>query len=341
MENSISDIGEALQFVRQFDTRKPKLGLILGSGLGAVAELVADAVEISTGSIPGYPESTVAGHSGSLVIGELAGVLVAIVRGRVHCYEGHSVRAVAFPVRLLHGLGVRRLIVTNAAGGANPDLSPGSIMFIEDHINSVGKNPLVGPNLDHGPRFPDMSEPYDLDWISEAESIAGAEGIRVHRGVYLWTLGPSYETKAEVRAFATLAAQYTPEPTSTPELGIVPTDSWLYEYVFHEMKGIRYLTIWQGFIAENFTRVFAGQTWPNEALGEREIYYYGLLYIYTTIAGQTTRAEVRTEEETGPFRIIDATDDNFLTLESAGHGVLGPQRFLFNVATLELQLLAD
>ena len=146
---------------------------------------------------------------------------------------------------------------------------------------------------------------------------------------------------AEVRAFATLAAQYTPEPTSTPELGIVPTDSWLYEYVFHEMKGIRYLTIWQGFIAENFTRVFAGQTWPNEALGDREIYYYGLLYIYTTIAGQTTRAEVRTEEETGPFRIIDATDDNFLTLESAGHGVLGPQRFLFNVATLELQLLAD
>ncbi|MEZ4696304.1 MAG: purine-nucleoside phosphorylase [Rhodothermales bacterium] len=206
MENSISDIGEALQFVRQFDTRKPKLGLILGSGLGAVAELVTDAVEISTGSIPGYPESTVAGHSGSLVIGELAGVLVAIVRGRVHCYEGHSVRAVAFPVRLLHGLGVRRLIVTNAAGGANPDLSPGSIMFIEDHINSVGKNPLVGPNLDHGPRFPDMSEPYDLDWISEAESIAGAEGIRVHRGVYLWTLGPSYETKAEVRAFARLGA---------------------------------------------------------------------------------------------------------------------------------------
>jgi len=180
--------------------------MILGSGLGTVAELVSDGVQIPTSEIPGYPESTVVGHSGSLVIGELEGVQVAIVRGRVHCYEGHSVRSVSFPVRLLHGLGVRRLIVTNAAGGANPTMEPGSIMLIEDHINSVGQNPLVGPNLDGGPRFPDMSEPYDLDWISTVERIARDEAIPVHRGVYLWTLGPSYETKAEVRAFARMGA---------------------------------------------------------------------------------------------------------------------------------------
>lgn len=206
MTNSIPDVASALARVRELDGRTPEVGLILGSGLGSLADSAENTVEIDTSALPDYPRSTVAGHSGSLVIGELAGKTVAFIRGRVHCYEGHSVRAVTFPVRLLYAMGVQKLVVTNAAGGANPSLLPGSIMFINDHINFAFRNPLVGANVDGGPRFPDMSEPYNLAWIAAAESYARDASIETAKGVYLWTLGPSYETKAEVRAFAKFGA---------------------------------------------------------------------------------------------------------------------------------------
>lgn len=196
----------ALEVIRSLDNRVPEIGLILGSGLGSLADSLVDAVEFDTSVLPGYPKSTVEGHTGTLIIGTLEGRTVVAIRGRVHCYEGHPVRAVAFPIRLIGALGVTKLIVTNAAGGSNPDFEPGTIMFIQDHINFAFRNPLVGPNTDGGPRFPDMSQPYSLAWLAAAEEVATSKGIVTKRGTYLWTLGPSYETKAEVQAFRRLGA---------------------------------------------------------------------------------------------------------------------------------------
>jgi purine-nucleoside phosphorylase len=197
---------KALNFIGRRTARRASIGIILGSGLGALTDSLEDAEEIETREIPGYPTSTVEGHRGQLLFGRLGGVEVAVVRGRVHMYEGYSARDVVFPVRLLHALGVRRLIVTNAAGGINPEFRPGTLMFIHDHINFAFANPLVGPNDGGGPRFPDMSAPYDIAWLEQAEAVAKAEGIETRRGVYLWTMGPSYETKAEVEAFRRLGA---------------------------------------------------------------------------------------------------------------------------------------
>lgn len=200
---------EAIDFVAQRTARRPSMGIILGSGLGAFTESLEDPDVIETGEIPGYPTSTVEGHRGQLVFGSLgggAGREVVVVRGRVHMYEGYSARDVVFPVRLLHALGVRRLIVTNAAGGINPAFEPGTLMFIHDHINFAFANPLVGPNDGGGPRFPDMSAPYDPAWLAQAEGVAKQQGIETRRGVYIWTSGPSYETKAEVEAYRRLGA---------------------------------------------------------------------------------------------------------------------------------------
>ncbi len=199
-------IAEAVTHIRERMTSAPRLALILGSGLGQVADELDDRVVLSTADIPHYPASTVEGHAGQLVLGRLDGQDVAVLRGRVHAYEGLHPRQVTFPIRLLHAIGVERLIVTNAAGGINPTFEPGTLMFIEDHINHAFLNPLAGPNDGDGPRFPDMSAPYDLKWLEESEQAALQLGIATRRGVYLWTLGPSYETKAEVRAFARLGA---------------------------------------------------------------------------------------------------------------------------------------
>lgn len=179
---------------------------MLGSGLGDLAESVEAAVVVPTEELPGYPASTVAGHQGRLVFGRMEGRDVVFVQGRVHLYEGGTVHATTFPVRLVHALGARRLLVTNAAGGINPSFRPGTLMFITDHVNLAWASPLVGPNLDGGPRFPDMSAPYDPGWIDRAERVALDRGIATRRGVYVWTRGPSYETKAEIRMFARLGA---------------------------------------------------------------------------------------------------------------------------------------
>lgn len=200
MSDTSSDVQEAVDVIRGRTALEPEVALVLGSGLGDLAEAAEEATHISTTELPGYPHSTVEGHEGTLVFGRLEGVDVVFVRGRVHLYEGLSAREVTFPVRLVHALGADRLLVTNAAGALNPQLRPGRLMFITDHINMAFANPLIGPNDGAGPRFPDMSAPYDPKWIDRAETLALEEGIATARGVYLWTQGPSYETRAEVRA---------------------------------------------------------------------------------------------------------------------------------------------
>lgn len=201
-----ADVTQAVSFIRDRDGRQPELSLILGSGLGRLAESVSDATVFDSGEVPGYPTSTVEGHHGRLIIGRLEEKTVAVIQGRLHFYEGHPVRDTTFPVRLVHALGADHLIVTNAAGGINPLFGPGTIMFIVDHVNMSFQSPLAGPNVDGGPRFTDMSSPYDPEWIDRAEECALKLGVATRRGAYLWTPGPAYETKAEIRFFERIGA---------------------------------------------------------------------------------------------------------------------------------------
>ncbi len=187
--------------------RQPLLGLILGSGLGAFADAFQDRIVIPFSELPHFPSPAVPGHSGNLVAGYAAGVPTIAIQGRVHLYEGYSIEEVAFPARVLGLLGIRLLIVTNAAGGINPMLHPGDLMLITDHINMMGANPLIGPNLDEmGPRFPDMSEAYDAAMRIIALEAAKQKEIPIHQGVYMGFPGPSYETPAEIRMCRTLGA---------------------------------------------------------------------------------------------------------------------------------------
>lgn len=192
--------------LRQYGFEAPDYAIILGSGLGPLADAVEDAIVIPTQEIPGYPRSTAPGHQGRLVFGLLEGKRVAVIQGRVHFYEGYTARKVTFPIRLVHALGAKKLLVTNAAGGINPRFKPGTLMFISDHINAAFANPLIGPNLDGGPRFPDLQNVYDAAWLDQAEQAALKAGITTRRGVYLWTQGPSYETKAEIGLFRNMGA---------------------------------------------------------------------------------------------------------------------------------------
>lgn len=197
---------EALAVLRARGVPQPEVGLVLGSGLGALADEAEDRVVVSAADLPGYPESTVAGHDGRLVFGQLEGRSVVFVQGRVHFYEGHPARALTVPVEVVHALGARRLLVTNAAGGINPLFEPGTLMLITDHINFAFASPLGGPVAEGEERFTDMSAPYDPAWTDAAEAVALARGIATRRGTYLWTQGPSYETKAEIKMFARLGA---------------------------------------------------------------------------------------------------------------------------------------
>lgn len=191
---------EAAAAVRRRAPRSPGVGIILGSGLGALADVVRADASIPFADIPHFPAATVEGHAGRLLVGTLEGRAVAVMSGRVHFYEGHPMAQIVFPVRVLHALGVRTLIVSNAAGGLNRDFVTGDLMLITDHINFMGTNPLIGPNEDElGPRFPDMSAAYDPALIALAEDAAARLGIRLRRGVYLGVSGPSYETPAELR----------------------------------------------------------------------------------------------------------------------------------------------
>ncbi|WP_017473031.1 purine-nucleoside phosphorylase [Amphibacillus jilinensis] len=190
---------DATRFITDRLSQTPKIGLILGSGLGELANEIESPINIKYEEIPGFPVSTVEGHAGQLVIGDLKGVSVMAMQGRFHYYEGYGLEAVTFPVRVMKALGVERLIVTNAAGGVNPDFEPGDLMLITDHINNTGQNPLIGPNdSEQGVRFPDMSAAYDRQLQQLAKQVAKTIDLDLKEGVYVWNTGPCYETPAEI-----------------------------------------------------------------------------------------------------------------------------------------------
>jgi len=200
-------VEEAAAWIRGRTDARPEIGLILGSGLGVLAEAMKGATAIPYREIPHFPVSTVAGHAGELVVGEAAGRPVLLMNGRFHLYEGYPAQSVAFPVRVMKALGVHTLVVTNAAGGINTTFQPGDLMLIEDHLNLTGQNPLVGPNDESiGPRFPDMSEAYSARLRELARAVAEQQGLRLVSGVYAGLLGPSYETPAEIRMLRALGA---------------------------------------------------------------------------------------------------------------------------------------
>ncbi len=199
---SKTQLDETVQAIRQHTQQEPAVGLVLGSGLSGLADAVEQADVIPYAEIPHWPVSTVAGHSGRLIIGQLAGKTVVVQQGRSHFYEGYSMQQITLPVRVMHQLGVKTLIVTNAAGGIHPDLYAGDLMLITDHINFVGmggSNPLRGPNDDTiGPRFPDMTQPYDLRLRTLAVETAVHLNIPLRQGTYVYLAGPSFESPAEL-----------------------------------------------------------------------------------------------------------------------------------------------
>jgi purine-nucleoside phosphorylase len=200
-------IAEAKAAIESRTPLHPVAGVVLGSGLGAFANELADPIAIPYGEIPGWPGSTAVGHAGKLIVGTLGGVAVAVLAGRAHLYEGYSPAQVTFGVRVLHALGVRSMVFTNAAGGINLAYERGALVLISDHINLQGTNPLVGPNDDSvGPRFPDMSEAYSRAYRAVAKQVAAELGVTVSEGVYAAMLGPSYETPAEIRFLRTIGA---------------------------------------------------------------------------------------------------------------------------------------
>ncbi len=193
-------IREASEFLRAKVDIQPKVGLILGSGLGELADQITSPIHVTYQSIPHFPESTVEGHKGQLVIGELGGKQVVAMQGRFHYYEGYSMVQITFPVRVMKQLGVETMIVTNACGALNETFKPGIFMFIEDHINLTGDNPLIGENLqDHGPRFPDMSSAYDKQLIRLGLEIAQQLEIEVATGIHTAVSGPNFLSRAELK----------------------------------------------------------------------------------------------------------------------------------------------
>lgn len=200
---SAKDIERTAGFISKKSNLKARVGLVLGSGLGALADEVTNAVTISYSDIPNWPVSTIHGHAGRLVIGDLFGVPAMVMQGRVHYYEGYEMDVVTLPIRVMQKLGIGTVILTNAAGAINPAYKPGDVMALVDHIGLIGMaglNPLRGPNLDeYGERFPDMSQVYDRELIKIAESVAKAKKITLHKGVYICLAGPSFETPADLR----------------------------------------------------------------------------------------------------------------------------------------------
>lgn len=200
-------VQEAARAIRKQDKTRPKIGIILGTGLDALADSIKVKARIPYEDIPHFPRSTVDSHAGELILGTLKNKPVVALSGRFHFYEGYTLQQVTFPVRVAKALGIKTLIVSNACGGLNPQFSAGDLMVITDHINLMGDNPLIGVNDDSlGPRFPDMIEPYSNKLIELAEEIALAKGIKLQRGVYLGCPGPCLETRAEYRMMQILGA---------------------------------------------------------------------------------------------------------------------------------------
>lgn len=222
----IKAIDEAVRFVRSKTSMQPQVGVILGSGLGNVVDALEIETAIPYSEIPGAKASTVVGHQGRMILARVNQTPVVVMQGRIHFYEGHEMSEVMFLSRVIGRLGIRQLIVTNAAGGINTAYKPGDLMLISDHINLMGTNPLRGPNLDElGVRFPDMSEAYPASLREQAREVARSLGQLVQEGIYLALSGPSYETPAEIRAFRTLGADAVgmstvPEVIAMSQMGI-------------------------------------------------------------------------------------------------------------------------
>ena len=216
----------AAKFILSKTKLRPRIALVLGSGLGAFADDLTDAARIPYAKIPNFPHSTATGHAGQLVVGKAGNIAVAAMQGRVHLYEGYSAREVAFPMRVFGRLGIRAAILTNAAGGINLDFNQGALVAIRDHINLQGVNPLIGANDERfGPRFPDMSEAYAKAYREIALVEAKRLGIEMHEGVYAALAGPSYETPAEIRYLRTIGADLVgmstvPETIAARHMGI-------------------------------------------------------------------------------------------------------------------------
>ncbi len=207
MPDLIKQLRETTAFIQSKYRHTPEAGIVLGSGLGNFANDIAIEIEIDYKDIPHFPVSTVEGHKGKLIFGELSGKKIVAMAGRFHYYEGYSMQAVTFPVRLMKYLGIKCLLLSNAAGGVNPAFKVGDLMIINDHISFGVENPLIGKNYDElGPRFPDMTEAYSKKLISTAKIIAKKENIEVHEGVYFVVTGPTFETRAEYKMIHKLGA---------------------------------------------------------------------------------------------------------------------------------------
>lgn len=218
---TLEQIDQAADAVRSRSSYKPRVALILGSGLNGLADSVEKADMIPFGDLPHMPVSTVHGHTGRLVIGELEGRVVFVMQGRIHFYEGYSMDRVTLPIRIMQRLGIEMLFVTNAAGGVNPDFSPGDVMLITDNLNLMGMtgaNPLFGPNIDElGTRFPDMSQAYDRELMGIARSAAAEQNVELREGVYCGLSGPSFEGPADLR-FLRLAGADAVGMSTVPEV---------------------------------------------------------------------------------------------------------------------------
>ena len=219
-------IREAVDAIQNRSGITPEIGIILGSGLGAIAEQLTDSVVMAYTEIPHFHGTSVEGHAGQMILGKFQGIPAVILQGRFHLYEGYSMEDVVFPTRTVCGLGVQTLLLTNAAGGINTRFRPGDLMLIEDHLNLMGDNPLKGPNLAQlGPRFPDLSEAYSKTCLDVLRKCAEELKLPVHSGVYAGLLGPTYETPAEIRMYRTLGADAVgmstvPESIAANHLGV-------------------------------------------------------------------------------------------------------------------------
>jgi len=221
-----NQVMETVDFLKKSVEYNPKIAIILGSGLGNMVDFIEEKVEIEYKDIPNFPVSTVSGHDGKLVFGKIGNVEVVAMKGIFHFYEGYDMKKVTYPMYVMKQFGIKKVIVSNAAGGSNDTFKPGTLMLITDHINSFGTNPLIGPNDDRfGPRFPDMTEVYKKYLIEQAKEVAEEIGIEYREGVYLGNTGPTYETAAEVRAFTRMGADAVgmstvPETTVANYLGM-------------------------------------------------------------------------------------------------------------------------
>lgn len=220
------EITKAAQYVQSIKKTKPQIGIVLGSGLGVFVDQIEDKTVIPYSDIPFFRKTTVEGHEGRLILGKVKGVEVVALQGRLHAYEGLPMEEVVFPIRLLSLLGINTLMLTNAAGGVNLNYSPGDLVIIEDHINLMGKNPLIGPNNNEmGPRFPDMSHAYNVELIDNMKKVSADLGYKIHTGVYAGVLGPTYETPAEIKMIRLLGADMVgmstvPECIAANHLGL-------------------------------------------------------------------------------------------------------------------------